>query len=97
MEISRTLAGERELETKVAASADQGIISIFSPESSLITVVTRMPFWPTQEPTGSIFSSLDMTATLEREPGSLATDLISTTPEATSGASRAKSFSKNLG
>ena len=39
---------------KVAASADQGMMSIFSPCNSLTTACTREPRMPTQAPTGSI-------------------------------------------
>ena len=48
--------------------------------SSSTTMRTREPFGPTQAPTGSRFASRENTATLERAPGSRATDLISTTP-----------------
>ena len=65
---------------KVAASGDQGMMSIFSPCNSLTTACTREPRMPTQAPTGSIEESFDMTAILAREPGSRATDFTSTMP-----------------
>ena len=56
------------------------MMSIFSPCSSPTTACTRWPRMPTQAPTGSIEESLEMTAILARQPGSRATDLISTMP-----------------
>ena len=64
----------------VAASTDQGMMSIFSPWSSLTTAWTREPRMPTQAPTGSIELSRDVTAIFAREPGSRATDFTSMTP-----------------
>jgi hypothetical protein len=49
-----TVAGWRALTTKVAVSSDQGMMSIFSPCISCTTAWTRLPFMPTQAPTGSI-------------------------------------------
>jgi len=91
------VAGEIALAIYVAGSGDQGIISIFSPFNSPMTVVTRTPFCPTQEPTGSMCSSLEKTAIFERLPASLAIDLISTIPEAISGASIANNPSTKPG
>jgi uncharacterized membrane protein len=65
---------------KVASSGDQGMMSIFSPCSSLTTACTRLPRMPTQAPTGSIEESREITAILARLPGSRATDLISMMP-----------------
>src|SRR3990167_5247060 len=62
-----------------------------------MTVETRTPLCPTIEPTASICGSFEKTATLERDPGSRAIALISTTLLAISGASRANSFSRNFG
>ena len=42
------------LTTKVAVSSLHGMMSIFSPCSSWTTAWTRLPFMPTQAPTGSI-------------------------------------------
>ena len=70
-----TSAGCSALTMKVAASADHGMMSIFSPCNSLTTAWTREPRMPTQAPTGSIEESLEITAILAREPGSRATDL----------------------
>ncbi len=49
-----TSAGCSALTMKVAASSFQGMMSIFSPWSSLTTACTRLPRIPTQAPTGSI-------------------------------------------
>ena len=68
-------------------------MSMFSPPSSFITALTRIPLCPTHEPTGSIFWSFDETATLLRKPASRAIAFISTTPLAISGTSSSKSFS----
>ena len=75
-----TSAGCSALTMKVAASGDQGMMSIFSPCSSLTTACTREPRMPTQAPTGSIEESLETTAILAREPGSRATAFTSTMP-----------------
>ena len=56
------------------------MMSIFSPRSSVTTRSTRWPRGPTQEPTGSIIASLELTAIFVREPASRAMDLICTTP-----------------
>jgi hypothetical protein len=75
-----TSAGASALTTKVAMSCDQGMMSIFSPCSSLTTACTREPRMPTQAPTGSTEESRETTAILAREPGSRATALTSTMP-----------------
>ncbi len=75
-----TSAGCSALTMKVAASGDQGMMSIFSPASSLTTACTRLPRMPTQAPTGSIELSLLRTAILARLPGSRATEWISMMP-----------------
>ena len=67
-----TSAGCRAFTTKVAVSGDQGMISTFSPPSSLTTAWTRLPRMPTQAPTGSIDSSLVLTAIFARLPASRA-------------------------
>ena len=51
-----TVAGWSALTTKVAVSSLQGMMSIFSPCSSCTTAWTRLPFMPTQAPTGSMLS-----------------------------------------
>jgi hypothetical protein len=67
-----TVAGCSALTTKVARSGDQGMMSIFSPCISCTTAWTRLPFMPTQAPTGSIELSWLMTPILARLPGSRA-------------------------
>src|SRR5690242_21004847 len=61
-----TVAGCSALTTKVARSWLQGMMSIFSPCSSCTTAWTRLPFMPTQAPTGSIELSWLMTPILAR-------------------------------
>ena len=61
-------------------SGDHGMMSIFSPCSSLTTACTREPRMPTQAPTGSTEESREITAILAREPGSRATAFTSTMP-----------------
>jgi len=75
-----TSAGASALTTKVAMSGDHGMMSIFSPCSSLTTACTREPRMPTQAPTGSTDESREITAILARDPGSRATALTSTMP-----------------
>jgi hypothetical protein len=75
-----TSAGWSALTMKVAASGDQGMMSIFSPCNSPTTACTREPLMPTQAPTGSMELSREITPILAREPGSRATALISTMP-----------------
>ena len=75
-----TSAGASALTTKVAISADHGMMSIFSPCNSFTTACTREPRIPTQAPTGSTDESREMTAILAREPGSRATAFTSTMP-----------------
>ncbi len=75
-----TSAGARALTMKAAGSGDQGMMSIFSPCSSLTTACTRLPRIPTQAPTGSMEVSFERTAILARLPGSRATETTSTTP-----------------
>ena len=75
-----TSAGLRAEAMNSSGSSDQTTISIFSPCSSSTTAPTRPPLGPTQAPTGSMFSSVAQTASLVREPASLETDFISTTP-----------------
>ena len=48
-----TSAGASAEQTKRAGSSSQGTMSIFSPRSSCTTACTRLPFMPTQAPTGS--------------------------------------------
>ena len=67
-------------------------MSIFSPRSSLTIIRTLAPLAPTQAPTGSTLGSFDQTAIFVLCPGSLAQDLISTTPSAISGTSSSKSL-----
>ncbi len=67
-------------------------MSIFSPRSSCTTAWTRLPFMPTQAPTGSTSWSREETAILARPPGSRAAASMTTTPSAISGTSISKSF-----
>ena len=80
-------AGARALQTNFAESICQGMMSIFSPRNSWTTFCTRLPFIPTQAPTGSMSESLDATANFARLPGSRAAPLISTMPSLISGTS----------
>ena len=75
-----TFAGDSALATYTAGSSAHWITSTRSLRSSSTTMRTRLPFGPTQAPTGSRFASRDATAILERAPGSRAMDLISTMP-----------------
>ncbi len=65
---------------KVAPSSLHGMMSIFSPCSSCTTAWTRLPFMPTQAPTGSMLLSWLITPILARLPGSRAAALISMMP-----------------
>ncbi len=71
-------------------------MSIFSPRSSCTTACTRLPFMPTQAPTGSTSESREETAILARPPGSRAAASITTTPSAISGTSISKSLAEQL-
>jgi hypothetical protein len=71
-----TVAGWSALTTKVAVSSLQGMMSIFSPCSSCTTAWTRLPFMPTQAPTGSMLESRLITPILARLPGSRAAALM---------------------
>src|SRR3569623_1218038 len=75
-----TEAGCNTLTTKVAVSGDQWMMSINTPCISCTTACTRLPFMPTQAPTGSMLESCEMTPILAREPGSRAAALISMMP-----------------
>ena len=75
-----TVAGWSALTTNVAVSSLHGMMSIFSPCSSCTTACTRLPFMPTQAPTGSIELSWLITPILARLPGSRAAALISMMP-----------------
>src|SRR6266571_2541651 len=87
-----TSAGCSAFTTKRAGSSSQGTMSIFSPRSSCTTACTRLPFMPTQAPTGSTSPSREATAILVRPPGSRATASITTTPSAISGTSISNSL-----
>ncbi len=73
-------AGWRALHTNFAGSSSHAMMSILSPRSSCTTLWTRDPFIPTHAPTGSTSRSFDFTAILVRNPGSLATLRMVTTP-----------------
>jgi hypothetical protein len=75
-----TLAGESALITKVVASSFHSTMSIFSPRSSRMMDCTRVPFMPTQAPTGSTSFSRETTATLARSPASRTQPRIWTVP-----------------
>ena len=75
-----TVAGCKALTMKVAVSSLHGMMSIFSPCNSCTTACTRLPFMPTQAPTGSIELSRLITPILARLPGSRAAALISMMP-----------------
>ena len=94
---SKTLAGDKALAMYFSASSCHSTMSIFSPPNSLITAVTLVPLWPTILPMGSIPSTVEVTAIFDLDPASLATDLITTEPEETSGTSNSKSLEIILG
>ena len=73
-------------------SSDHSTISIFSPDNSLMTACTLVPFCPIIDPIGSTLSSVEETAILDREPGSRAIDLISTVPVPISGTSKVNNW-----
>jgi len=75
-----TTAGLKARLINKLGSALQGTISTRSPANSRVTACTRLPFIPTQLPTGSTRSSLLVTAIFDRVPGSRATALIDTMP-----------------
>ena len=95
--ISLTRAGDSDRSIIVIGSGLNGTMSIFSPASSRVTACTRLPFIPTQDPTGSMRSSLLSTAILLRVPGSRATALISTMPSSISGTSAANKARRKPG
>ncbi len=80
METRLILAGESAFSTKPTASSLHSTMSIFSPRSSRMMDWTRVPFIPTQAPTGSTSFSREMTATLARSPASRTQPLIWTVP-----------------
>ena len=82
-----TSAGQSELPIKTLGSSLHSIRSIFSSSNSATIAWTRTPLTPTQVPTASIASSLAVTATFERLPGSRAIATISTCPSKISGTS----------
>ncbi len=73
------------------------MMSIFSPDSSLITLRTRWPIGPMQAPLALSPDTRDATAILERWPASRATATISTEPSAISGTSSENSLRTRLG
>src|SRR3989344_5518212 len=91
------VAGESASLINSLASSFHSMMSMRSPPSSLITVETRTPRWPTREPTGSTCGSSEASAILVRLPGSLASAFTSIEPAASSGASISKSFTTNFG
>src|SRR5215472_15734517 len=72
-------------------------MSIFSPWSSVMTFLTRLPMGPMHAPLAFTPGWCDATAILVRCPASRAIATISTAPEAISGTSSAKSFFTRLG
>ena len=89
------MAGNNASAIYIDGSSFHSITSIFSPHNSFIIFCIRIPFWPTQEPTGSIFSFAEYTATLHLFPGSLETLFISISPSYISGISNSNSFLTN--
>ena len=85
-------AGNKAADINIAGSGFHSITSIFSPFNSFITFWILTPFCPTQEPTGSIFSSGEYTATLLLYPGSRETLFISINPSYISGISNSNNF-----
>ena len=73
-------AGASLVQQAAGTEEKHSMTSIFSPWSSFTMFCIRTPRSPTQEPTGSTPSCLALTATLLREPGSLAMASISTAP-----------------
>jgi hypothetical protein len=53
MDTRCTFAGLRALVTKLTVSSENSTMSIFSPRNSRMIACTRVPFMPTQAPTGS--------------------------------------------
>src|SRR5260370_1215587 len=70
------LAGPSDAATKASRSSDHGTMSTCSLDSSLRMARWRMPFGPTQAPTGSMPGSVAETATFVRRPGSRAIALV---------------------
>jgi hypothetical protein len=68
------------LVTKAIGSSENSTMSIFSPRSSRMIDWTRVPFIPTQAPTGSTSRSREKTATLARSPASRTAPRITTVP-----------------
>ena len=75
-----TLAGLMALVTNATGSSDHSTMSIFSPRSSRMIACTRVPFMPTQAPTGSTSRSRECTATLARSPASRTAPRMMTVP-----------------
>ena len=65
-----TFAGLSAFVTSATGSSDHSTMSIFSPRSSRMMAWTRVPFIPTQAPTGSTSRSRENTATFARSPAS---------------------------
>ena len=76
----------------IDGSAFHSITSIFSPFSSFIIFWILTPFCPTHDPTGSMFSLFEYTATLLLYPGSRDTLFISISPSYISGISNSNNF-----
>ena len=75
-----TFAGCRAFSANVVIYSLNSIMSIFSPRSSRMMDCTRMPFIPTQAPTGSTSLSRETTAILVRSPASRAMARMATVP-----------------
>ena len=73
-------AGLSALVTNAIASSENSTMSIFSPRNSRIMDCTRVPFMPTQAPTGSTSRSRENTATFARSPASRTAPRIITVP-----------------
>ena len=90
LEVEKGIKGNAAINT--AGSSSHSITSIFSPYNSFIIFWILTPFWPTHEPTGSIFSFVEYTATLLLEPASLDIFLISIKPSYISGISNSNNL-----
>ena len=80
METRLTLAGCNAFSANVVISSEYSIMSIFSPRNSRMIDCTRIPFMPTQAPTGSTSLSRLCTAILVRSPASRAIARTCTVP-----------------
>jgi hypothetical protein len=78
IETRLTFAGCSAFSANVVISSENSMMSIFSPRSSRMIDCTRIPFMPTQAPTGSTSLSRLCTAIFVRSPASRAIALMLT-------------------